>query len=216
VKPWVIVVLIGIAILGIVYIYLHQEDFGLVRSSLSEPSESTTSGQTAILARPASIAWEHVNRLNEGFSVEMPSGSKQIEVMADNERGGTEPVQMLFSSPDGDTTYSLAWEDDPPVARVNAHAPDQTLDMARDDALSRTQTSLISENRDSREGFPGRDFQARNVNGGILNARLIYAQPRLYMLIAAFPAASARREADVTRFFNSFAVAPPNRIPERM
>jgi hypothetical protein len=36
------------------------------------------------------------------------------------------------------------------------------------------------------------------------------------MLIVAFPSTSARREQDVTRFFNSFKLANSGRIPEIM
>jgi hypothetical protein len=36
------------------------------------------------------------------------------------------------------------------------------------------------------------------------------------MLIAAFPSESARRDKDVTRFFNSFAIVSSGRIPETM
>ena len=78
--------------------------------------------------------------------------------------------------------------------------------MARDGALGRTQTTLLSESRDNRNGYPSRDFSARNAGGGILNARLILAGNRLYLLIATFPAASARRDEDVNHFFDSFSL----------
>ena len=64
----------------------------------------------------------------------------------------------------------------------------------------------MSESKNEITGFPAREFAARNVGGGVMNSRLIFAGSRLYMLIAAFPAASARRDQDVTRFFNSFTV----------
>jgi hypothetical protein len=49
-----------------------------------------------------------------------------------------------------------------------------------------------------------------------MNSRLIYINPRLYMLIAAFPSESARREQDVARFFDSFAIVSSERIPETL
>jgi hypothetical protein len=215
VKRWIYFVLLAIGILGAVYIYLHRQQLGLVRSSSSETAEDEGTSQPAYASRPAQIAWEKVDRSADGFKVEMPSGVKQLDVPAYNEHGGSDQVAMIFSSPDGDTTYSVAWADNPPVARVNGQAPDRTLDMARDDTLMRTQTTLVSENRNTPEGFPGREFLARNSGGGLLNARLIYARPRLYMLIAAFPSAGARKEQDVARFFNSFAVTKPNGMPEK-
>jgi hypothetical protein len=82
--------------------------------------------------------------------------------------------------------------------------------------MARTQTSLISESATTVAGFPGRDFSAGNAGGGILNSRLVYASPRLYMLIASFPSESARREEDVLRFFNSFQIVPSRTVPETM
>ena len=41
-------------------------------------------------------------------------------------------------------------------------------------------------------------------SGGLFNARLILKGTKLYMMIAAFLAASARREEDVNHFFDSF------------
>jgi hypothetical protein len=56
---------------------------------------------------------------------------------------------------------------------------------------------------------------AQNGNGGVLDARLIMAGNRLYVLMALFPSAGARRERDVTRFFDSFVPGHPT-IPETM
>jgi hypothetical protein len=96
------------------------------------------------------------------------------------------------------------------VERVNSEVPDRTLDMARDDAMQRTQTTLVEESEISQQGFPGRYF-SRNLGGGVMNSRLILARRRLYMLTATFPSAGARRDEDVTRFFNSFSVVPTSR-----
>jgi hypothetical protein len=121
---------------------------------------------------------------------------------------------MLMVKPDANRTYAVAWADKPPVARMNDLVPDKTLDQARDGALTRTNTTLISEIRSNPQGFPGRDVVAHNVGGGILDTRLIYARPRLYMLIATAPSSAARNEEDVIHFFNSFAIASNTQIPE--
>jgi hypothetical protein len=157
-----------------------------------------------------------VDRTPDGFKVDMPSDVKEIQIPAYNEIGGTDQVNMIFSYPNSETSFSVAWADDPPVVRVNNRVPDRILDMARDDALTRTQTTLVSESRITPGGFPARDFAARNVDGGVINSRLISAGSRLYMLIAAFPSANARRDQDVTRFFNSFTTTASASIPETM
>jgi len=58
------------------------------------------------------------------------------------------------------------WADEPPVERANSDVPDKTLDMARDDAMQRTETTLVSETPLSQQGFPARDFSARNLGEG--------------------------------------------------
>lgn len=212
VKRWYYVVLGAILLGGIVYMFVHRQDLGLVSSPGATPASTssvilspaaTDQGGTAV--RPPHIVWIPINRAKEGFQIEMPSDTKEMQIPAYNESGGTDRIEMLSSYPDANTSFSVAWADEPPVERVSGSA-EKTLDTARDEALARTQSVLVSESKVNRLGYPARDFVGRNEGGGIFNARLILAGRRLYMLIAAFPAASARRDQDVTHFFNSFRV----------
>ena len=120
---------------------------------------------------------------------------------------------MIYAYPDSETCFSVAWADNPPVERANSNRPDRTLDMARDNAMARSHTSLVEQSSFSQQGFPGRYFTSRNLGGGVMNARLVLARNRLYMLTATFPTAGARRDEDVARFFNSFSVVPTSRNP---
>ena len=219
-KRWYYIGLVGVGILGGSYAYLHRQELGLGGSSggTVDVGSSTDSGSSAdsSAARPAHVSWKKIDRSPDGFKVDMPSDIKEIQVPAYNEHGGSEQVSMIFANPDAETTFSVSWADDPPVARVSSHAPDRTLDMARNDALQRTQTTLVNELRTSQGGFPAREFAARNVGGGVMNSRLIYAGTRLYMLTAAFPSAGARRDQDVVRFFTSFSIISAPGIPETM
>lgn len=205
VKRWRTFVLLVIAVALITLIYVFRQDLGLAGPS-GVPTD--TAGMNSGGPRPARIIWQKVDRSSDGFKLEMPTDSKDIQIPAYNERGGAEQVNMLYSFPDAQTSYSIAWADDPPVARINRGAPERILDMARDDALARTQSTLVSESRSQRQGMPARDFAGRNEGGGIFNARLILDGSRLYMLIASFPSESARRTQDVQRFFNSFIIVP--------
>ena len=215
VKRWQYVVLIGIGMLGIVYVYLNRVDLGLSRPS--PQAENDAGGEPAAPgSHPAQITWEKVERSSDGFKIEMPAEIKDLQIPAFNETGGQEPVNMILSNADADTIFAVAWADDPPVARTNDRNPGKILDTARDDAMARTQTSLTGESRSDIDGFPARDFSAQNFGGGVMNSRLIYASPRLYMLIAAFPSVSARRDQDVARFFNSFAVVSSAAIPQTL
>lgn len=193
-------ILLGVAVLGgAVYVYLHRQDWGLAGSS----SGSSGSDQAS---HPAQVSWTMVDRSPEGFKLEMPAETREIEVPAYNQQGGAEQVAMIYSYPDPATSYSISWADNPPVARSVSDDPKQTLDTARNGALARTQTQLVSEAQSTRQGFPIRDFVGRNQSGGVFNARLVLADHRLYLLMAAFQGAGSRRDDDVTRFFDSFRV----------
>jgi hypothetical protein len=208
VKPWHFIVLAGILAIGIGYAVVHRQQLGLTGQQAIGADDSRDANEPIPAAeRPANIEWQKLDRPADGFRVEMPTDVKDIQIPAYNERGDTEQVNMIFSNPDAETTFSVAWEDNPPVARVSNRVPDRTLAMARDGAVARTQTTLVSESTSNTQGFPGRDFIARNSGGGVMNSRLIYAGSRLYMLNATFPSAYARRDRDVARFFNSFVIA---------
>jgi hypothetical protein len=206
VKRWQIIALAVILALGIGYVILHPNQFGLAGPHAIGADDNRDREPTTPTAHPAKIEWQKVDRTDDGFRVEMPTDVKQIQIPAYTETGGTEQLDMIFSNPDSETTFAVAWQDNPPVARLNNRAPDRTLEMARDGAVARTQTALVSESATNTQGFPGRTFEASNKGGGVMNSRLIYAGSRLYMLIAAFPSASARRDRDVTRFLNSFTI----------
>ncbi len=152
-----------------------------------------------------------MDRTPDGLKVEMPTGIKQIQVPTYNEQGGSEQVNTIYSFPDSETCFSVAWAENPPVERASFEGPDRTLDTARDNAMARTQTTLVEQSTFSQQGFPGRYFSARNLGGGVMNSRLVLARKRLYMLTATFPTAGARRDEDVTRFFSSFSVVPQSR-----
>jgi hypothetical protein len=195
VKRIYILVLGAIVIAGGVYIYLHRQSLGIFRSASS-----------ADQFKPAVISWTLVDRSREGFKVEMPEDVREIEVPAYTESGATEPVDMIYAYPDPATSFSISWADQPPVVRASEGQPGKMLEDARNGALARTQSVLVSEAQSDRQGFPVHDFVARNQGGGIFNARLVLADRRLYLLMASFPAAGARRDEDVNRFFDSFHV----------
>jgi hypothetical protein len=208
---WLFSILLTVILVGgLSYAYFHRQELGLggSRPATVEETAASVPNQTS-QAGPAPIVWEKIDRSSDGFKIEMPSGVQQTQVPAYNDHGGEEPVQMIFSNPNADTTFSVAWADDPPVARVNQSSAQRTLDMAREDALNRTHTVLVNESGTSFDGYPARDFTAQNANGGTMNSRLIYARQRLYMLTAVFPSAAARRDSDVDRFFSSFAMNAP-------
>jgi hypothetical protein len=196
--------------IGAIYIWGHRSDLSLLREWL--PTR-----QTDGLIHTASSQqqeWRPVDESSQGFKLEMPGEPQRVVVQATNEAGNPEPVSMLLVKPDSERTYAIAWAEKPPVARMNDLVPDKTLDQARDGALNKTDTNLVSEIRSNPDGFPGRDVVAHNAGGGVLDTRFVYAGARLYMLIATAPSAAARHEQDVIRFFDSFTIASNSQIPE--
>jgi hypothetical protein len=198
--------------IGAVYLWRYRNNFSLLREWLPARQDEGVIDNS----RGEQLDWQQVDESAHGFKLEMPGDPKGVVVQATNESGDTEPVSMLEVKPDSERTYAIAWADKPPVARINELAPDRTLDQARDGALNNTNTTLISEIRSNPQGFPGRDVVAHNVGGGMLDTRLVYTGSRLYMLIATAPSAAARKEQDVTRFFNSLTIASNSELPETL
>lgn len=190
------------------YFYVNG---GLGFRGRPEALESVSNSVSGVVgSRPAHMTWQPAVRPDAGFSVEMPGEPKDLQVPAINEAGSTEPVKMIFANPNGETTFAVTWEDNPPVARVNNRSPDKTLDAARDGMLAKTQTFLDTDAHASAAGYPARDISAHNAGGGVINIRMIYTGERLYTLMALFPSSGARREQDVIRFYNSFS---PSKVP---
>ena len=204
-KRWQYILLSAAVVAAILYVYWHWGGQGL-----GILADQASSSRTA-----SRLQWRTIDRPGDGFRVELPGEEKERQVPAYNESGRSEPVKMLVANPEGDVTFAVSWEDNPPVARVS-HTPERTLNMARDGMLARTETTIVTESRGFARDYPSLDILARNGSGGILNARLIMAENRLYILMALFPSSDARRERDVTRFFNSFVPARPYSIPETM
>ncbi len=190
---------LGILLIGVVafLVWVYRADFGL--------------GGGGAKHGAGSMAWQTVDRSADGFTVQMPAAAvSETQIPAYNADGGAEQVPMIEVTIDTqnggglETTYAVAWADNPPVEQAAGEDREKTLDMARDGALGRTQTSLVSESHREIDGHESREFVARNAGGGILNGRLILAGTHLYMLMATFPGTEEWREEDVNRFFESF------------
>lgn len=212
-KRWLYLVVVVLLLICAIYVYRHRAALGLASPAASGKDNTPTASPYAPGAHPAKVVWQPVDRTPDGFTAQMPAEYKEVQVPAYNEQGGSEQVDMIYAYPDAETCYSISWADNPPVERANSSSPDRTLDMARDNAMARTQTTLVEQSAFAQQGFPGRYFSARNLGGGVMNGRLILVGNRLYMLTAVFPTAGARRDEDVARFFSSFQVVSTSRHP---
>ncbi len=193
--------LVFLVVIGVIawYIYEHRGWLGLGGSGSSVPTDVTNTD-----LQPAKVSWREVNRIQDGFRIEMPSDASEEQIPAYTVNGSAEQMEMLVAMPNADTTYAVAWDNNPPVERASGEAVELTLDNARDGALARTHTKLMGEAKANYLGYPARNFTGRNDSGGLFEARVILAGKQLYMMIVAFPAASAQRDEDVNHFFDSF------------
>lgn len=198
-RKWIYFIVLLVVAGAIAYgVYEHRAWWGSSGAGGSVPTDITNSE-----LQPAHLSWSEVSRPQDGFSIDMPSEAAEIQIPAYNAQGAAEQVEMLVATPNAETTYALAWDENPPVERASGGVVERMLNTARNGAMARTQTTLVSESSGAYLGYPARSFSARNANGGLIDARLVLAGARLYMMIVAFPAQSARRDEDVNHFFDS-------------
>jgi hypothetical protein len=213
VKRWYYYALAAAAVAGAGYVYWQSD--GLNLGDLSHLWRASASSDPGSRGRDKA-GWQTFVRPDDGFSVDLPADPKDLQVPAFNEVGGAEPVHMLVASRDGETTFAVTWQDNPPIMRINNQAPERTLSMARDGMLARTHTTILSESRSLQHGNPSLDVSARNAQGGVLKASLTLSGTRLYVLMALFPSGGAVRDGDASRFFDSFmpsSVSIPETLP---
>jgi hypothetical protein len=210
VKRWHYFALAAVVVVGSVA-YTRRD----ILASLWQLRGSGTASD-ADTGRSSSGRWRTVDRAADGFKIILPGDAKDLQVPAYTESGGSEAVHMLMATPNGDSTFAITWQDNPPVMRISGHAPERTLNAARDGMLVRTQTTIVNQSLSTQHGNPTMDVLARNVQGGILNARLICAGNRLYIMMALFNSADAAQGQDVSRFFDSFSPSESTAIPETL
>lgn len=197
---------IGLVVLVALAVYLYF-NWSTVQPLIGFKTGVTRSTSAGIFHSGGKLDWQTVAKDDVGYRVEAPGKLSDTSVSAYNIDGSTEPVHMAVARVADNVSYAVAWADNPPIARITHSSPDNLLDMARDGAMDRTHSRLITENHLTVQGYPARDFQASTQSGaGFLYARLISAGQRLYMLLVIYPSADSLREQDTVRFFNSFKI----------
>jgi len=203
---------LGILVTGaVVYcIYYYRVELGLVKPQTQSQPQAFAAPPPSNPVSPKAppIAWQTINRPADGFKIDMPLGITETRLPAYSTHGASEPVETIEASPEPGATFALSWADNPPVERASRANAQRTLDLALNGVLVRTQTTLINQSQTTFSGYQAREFTARG-DGGVLNARLILAGKRLFMLLAALPSSRASQDDDVSRFFNSFVLSAP-------
>jgi len=189
---------LSIAVFGaVVYCaYCYRVELGLVSQHANATGPAPMDGRAP--------AWRVVDRPADGFRVEMPAEVTDGRAPAFTGHGIQEEIPLIEASPRPENLFAVAWDDDPPVEHSAGEEAENTLDTAQAGALTRTGAVLTGEWQSHASGDPERDFTGRIAGGGVLNARMILAGRRLFMLLATSPPQSPERDAEVDRFFNSF------------
>jgi len=99
-------------------------------------------------------------------------------------------------------TYDVLFNDYPEtgVARTN---PQKLLDGVRDGLVYQTKGRLVEDKRITLASFPGRDQIIMGGDGAHYRVRLVWAENRLYQIMAVSP---GQPHPDANVFFDSFQI----------
>lgn len=147
-------------------------------------------------------SWRAQTPSGEPFSVALPRAPR--------------PMQQPIETPNGEvllTGYMVEYTD---AAFAIFYSPmsapdssDETLDRARDGAVSNLGGKLLAEQRLTVAGLPARDLRIATADGSTtVVSRLILAGDRMYQLTTVMPNANAEHPA-IGWFLGSFALAGP-------
>ncbi len=126
-----------------------------------------------------------------GFSVQMPG--------AVEEQTGDNGTHMFLSGEDNNA-YIVAYTDLNKSSEANA---EELLDGARNGLLADGKRKLISEQKITVEGHPGRELRTITKSGFHTRFKLIVKGKRLYQVGVVIPK-DKTPQPDTTPFFNSF------------
>ncbi len=129
-----------------------------------------------------------------GFSVQMPGPVEQ-----QTDENGT---HMFLTGVDNDA-YIVAYTDLGQNPRANETNADEVLDGATRGLLADGKRKLISEQKITVEGHPGRDLRTITKSGFHTRFKIIVKGSRLYQIGVVTPK-DKDSTLDTTPFFNSF------------
>ena len=164
---------------------------------------------TAALLVATTVAchvWEPVFVSQAGeFSVAFPGKPSYHSHAA--EVGAVELTRHMFTHSDDRHTYLVQYVDLTIAADMK---PDAVLDLSKDNTIRTLATvggEILSEERITREGYPGRDWVLQTPLGAARN-RVLLVGARLYTLIVGPQAGRTIDLATTMDFFDSFRHVP--------
>jgi hypothetical protein len=152
------------------------------------------------------LKWETYTAPDNSFTTEFPGKPTVETAQAPVEGGGTKPVTMISVKPSASTAYMVSYVEDDNVAGKSA---DDVLANARDGSLSKTQGTVLQQNRLTIQGYPAMDIQASARGNSRFDARLVVVGKRLYMIMVVATVEQDRSPKNIQRMFASFKINHP-------
>lgn len=143
--------------------------------------------------------WRELESKPGRFKALLPSEPKTSRQNIKTDIGNV--IAVRFTASDAaNVTYDILFNDYPKDGVIKAN-PQKLLDSARDGLLYQTKGKLLEEKRIMLGKLPGRDQQIAGGDGTHYRVRLIWAENRLYQIMAVSPG-QPRPDAQV--FFDGF------------
>ena len=139
--------------------------------------------------------WQEFSSQEGKFTVLMPGEPKVKSQTLAN----TEVVLHMFTADRGYSAYMSSYFDLTP----SSVPADTLLDRARDGSIRKMEGNLLSEEKITLNGYPGREYKSTARGDNFVDSRIYLADARLYMLSVVH---KDRENSDTPRFFNSFKI----------
>lgn len=154
-------------------------------------------------ASPGKIppGWKEIEIPAGRFRVLMPGAPKTSRQTIRTDIGNVASIRYTVTDA-ANVTYDVMFNDYP-AAAVSRANPQKLLDGARDGLLYQTKGRMIEDRHITLTGLPGRDQEILAPDGTHYRIRLVWAESRLYQIMAVTPG-KPRPESSV--FFDSFSV----------
>jgi hypothetical protein len=171
----------------------------------STPTAKLTQSRPQPTTTPLAPAlhWQEFSSKEGGFSILMPGEPEQERLKQSTLTGDVDYVVFMVER--GDSGYMVSFGDMSPQTIAQADT-NMALEGAVQGAVNSTNSTLVSKQDITLDGYPGKEFEAQAMISGIeviFKARIYLVQNRLYQILVVGPKDSLS-VADIDKFLYSF------------
>ena len=143
--------------------------------------------------RWSAAKWQEFSSEEGRFSVLMPG----VPAVKTQNLRDTQVAMHMFTADHASSSFMASYFD----SGQSAVPADSLLDRARDGSIQNTQGHLISEEKITVDGYPGRAFKSVARGNNFVSSRIYLVEGRLYMLMVVHP---ENESSDAPKFLQSF------------